>query len=342
MTRFPPAFSLFPSFLLVLVLSGCSTEPETADIEHFHNPSWSPDGMLVAAGYERFASTDPRNGAPPGSPNFYILDLSARREPHAFHVEGFSHLDRFWILPDSPRVIAAITKDGLLFFDRDGKRKGLLTKPTLPVKPTCACFSNTGSSFLWAGNDNGRLKIGTASYTSEPWHPSSVMLLKDTSAETGVTDVLRTSDTTYAVRFDDGTVSEYRLDGTERARFSLVPLRDATPWLLRLHKFSDVSGHVSLYAVDDSGIVMLNPGSQTMTFLVKGVIRGFDINPLTSFMVFETRTGDTWLALRDGQPLLRLAPQHIMPSLSPDGKSYAAVACLTPYRDTLTVKSFSR
>jgi len=53
--------------------------------------------------------------------------------------------------------------------------------------------------------------------------------------------------------------------------------------------------------------------------------------------VYETGTGDTWIATTEGLPLTRIAPQNIMPRFSPAANGIALIERLDEYTDSLHV-----
>jgi|GEM_PF-1416629 len=320
----------------LFMFSGCTNEPEAEDTIHHYNPMWSADGAWLAAGYEHIPAGRSQDGDAIRALNLVTLKVDGAASPEAYSVPGMSPRDRFSFVPDLEAVIAAATGNGLVFADMQGRSMGTLSTPGLPVRPSCFSFDESGASYVWAGNEDGRVRVGRATYQSEPWSPLSVTTLIDSLTGAGISDVLAVDAASFAARFSDGTVVQYAYDGRELARFQLLPKNDADSWLNRLHLYRSGNRNY-LYAVDDSGIVSLDLSAKKATLLVKGNVRGFTVSSASHRMFFATSTGDIWCALFDGSPLFRV-PQHSMPNWSPNGTWYAAVGAVSRNRDTLSVK----
>ena len=317
-------------------LPGCTSDPEMADQTHYFNPVWSTDGKKVLAGYEHLAG----GAVHANNLALRIVDGGAQ---NLFTIPAFNARNRMFMTPGGQ--CALVTTDGLSFISLDdGQTLGSVGMSALGVKPSILDFlPGSTSMYYLAGRDeaSGRVVIGLAQYASVPWQLTNMQVLKDTVTASALLDVVYTSAASFAVRFADGTVHEYSTSGAVLGTFHLRPLTIPVTslWQTRLHFIESVPTR-KLYVVEDSGLVWLNLDDKTQKLFVGGRVIGFDISRTTPFLIFETKTGDTWLATRDGQPLYRLAYQNIMPAFSANGKSVAAVARVNPARDSLHVVPF--
>ncbi|MBL0174411.1 MAG: hypothetical protein IPP94_03935 [Ignavibacteria bacterium] len=342
-----PSIKPYAPFLGILclfaaVLAGCSGDAERVSVKHFHYPTWTSDGKYVVSGYQEYTSNGGDESPRSAGPNMIVREVGTRIST-AFHVPGFEPTNRFFL--DPADNIAAATPGGLLFVSRDGVTLGALGGPQFPVVPALLSFDPAGGAYFWAGSGaGGRLVVGSAQYGTSPWQPGAVQVLKDTVVASALLDIARTSGSSCAIRLSDGAVREYSSAGDLLSQFTLRPITHAPTslWQTRMHLIE--SGFQrKLYVIEDSGLVTLNLDDRTQKLFVKGRVPNFAVSPLATapFMVFETQTGDTWLATRDGSPLSRLAPQSIMPSLAPNGKWISVVARLNQFTDSLNIFQFS-
>jgi hypothetical protein len=197
------------------------------------------------------------------------------------------------------------------------------------------------------------LVAGIIRYTDVPWQPTEQKLVIDTATSAGVMDIAITTSNSFAVRLDDGSVINYNTDGKILARFTLsLPIQFAFPWQGRLQAHHPSAGNqdwssTTIYARDARGLVRMllgykdSQGHDSSRVLVEGSIIDFDVSRTSAQMIYESGSGDLWLATIDGIPVLRLAPHNVMGSFSPAGKWLASVGRISDNLDSLSfIKMF--
>lgn len=319
------------------LVGGCTPDDDNPHVRHYNNPAWTSDGSVIVAGYADYSLQDGVNGGPAGAPNLVVHTVATGAEKPV-HLDGFSHEDRFWLVP---RTNMLATANGpVRFFRFDGSFLGSFTHAATGTAPTHLAFDTTGASYLWGYSTGSRIVIGQNTFGSEPWNPTRSTVLLDTALGTRLLDIVWISPTTYAIHLSDGAVPVLGTDGDLIAQFQLRPRKDEDAHHTRLH-VSDEPSRRQLYALDDSGIVAFDITRVVTRLIIKGTVINLSVSNSSQFILFETRTGDSWLATKDGSPLTRY-PQHIMGTFSANGKSIAAVSRLSVYRDSLSISTFLR
>jgi len=92
-----------------------------------------------------------------------------------------------------------------------------------------------------------------------------------------------------------------------------------------------------LFVRDGEGIRRLDLETGLPRLLVEGGAIDMDISASRSSMVYETATGDTWIATVEGAPLTRIAPMNVMPRISPADNGIAMVERIDVFTDSLHV-----
>ncbi|MBE0643380.1 MAG: hypothetical protein IH600_04820 [Bacteroidetes bacterium] len=321
--------------LAVALFAACSEDDPIESIHHV-NPLWTPDGKTIVAGYDQYL---PVGGdavtAPLKNPTRLAIMDFASRSTRIVDLQIVSTWHELYAFDPSGTALAFVQQGGIYFFDLQG-RLLLQHQPTIGSAPRLLAFSNTGNSFVWLGTTSVGYSVNLSTYDASGWTIlNSVELGRVTTTEAPVSLVL-TSQRSYAVRTSSGLVREVDFDGTELNSFSIKPLTADNPWHARLI-FYDTGGMRYLYALDNEGLMRLDLATGMAAQLVKGQIVDLDVSDLRRSMVYETHTGDVWLSNQDGSPLSRIAPQNLMPRISPAGNGIALIERISSYRDSLHI-----
>jgi hypothetical protein len=324
---------LFAAGMFAFVISGCTNDPDADRVTHYYYPVWSPDGNVVVFGFQNFREASYDSAA---APNVMFRSSAMQTIIHdAYHVMDFPPRARCWFEPKGKLI--AVAGSGMHFYNTLGKFKGDFIPLGTSVKPTLIAFQEGGGAYLWAGMDGDHIVIGRAEYINDPWITTRQTVLKDTVFSGSVLDIAITSSITYAIHMTGGVIFEYNHSGDMLGRFNTKPRVFDNSWQGRIH-FVDFMNRRQLFALDDSGIVVIDFESMTKKVITYGRVVNYDVSGPSGTMVYETTSGDVWLATATGSPLARLAPHAVMPRLSPDGKVLAAVGPVTPKTDTLAIK----
>ena len=333
--------SLALSLVALSFLGSCSGDPAPKHFLHYYHPTLSADGTFLFAGYENFSEGETGTGS---NPNFFVKDLATGAQTPIF-LPGFAARDRYWLEPASSSIVLSAVNDtspGFRFHARTGALLGVYSVEKYAVHPQAMEFQSSGTSFLWAGASDGRVKIGRVSYSSQPWKPDQEALIIDTLFDASVHDVCFTSDVTFACYLSNGIVREYNMSGALLHLFRLNTRRFEDLWQAQL-KFKESLGERRMFALDDSGIVMMDISEHRKSVITSGIVKQFDANPSTvsDLMAYETRSGDVWTAYIDGPPVglprSRLRQQHA-PHFSFDGNLLVTVSWVNAETDSLAIR----
>ncbi|MBN1448238.1 MAG: hypothetical protein JXA28_09935 [Bacteroidetes bacterium] len=329
----------FPSFLLVLfsatLLIACS-EDEPSSMTHYFNPLWTPDGNTVVAGYLQGPEgpIDPPAGNtdPPGT--LAVMDMATRSE-RIITLPAVSTVHELYAFDPSGKALAFIESDAIYFYDLTGSLL-LRHQSAEGGIPVVMDFGNSGNSMLWIGSTPEGYTVNTIQYDPGTWSVENQLTMMTLQKDASVEALRHTSQRSFAIRFDNGRIVEYDFNGTVLNTFTSIPFETVNPWHKRLMYFSR-NGERAIYIRDGEGLKRLDLVSGLPRLLVKGEVIDMDISATRSSMVYETTTGDVWIATVEGSPLTRIAPQNLMPRISPADNGIAMVERVDRYTDSLHV-----
>jgi len=332
MTRYS---SLLIAFAASLLLVACSDD-DPSTMTHYFNPVWTPDGSTIVAGYVQ-APTGPVNGpdgalGAPGS--LAVLDMDTRVE-RIISLPAVSTVHTLYAFDPSGAALTFVENGGFYFYDLTG-RELLFHQPTEGGIPAVMDFSNTGNSFLWLGSTPEGYTVNTTVYDAATWTIDNQITMFTIPNDSPVLALTHTSQRSFAVRLENGTVKEYDFNGSELNTFATAPFESNNPWHYRLMFYSR-NDERYLFVRDDEGIRRLDLASGIPRLLVEGGAIDMDISAVRNSMVYETTTGDTWIATVEGNPLTRIAPMNVMPRISPANNGIAMVERTDVYTDSLHV-----
>ncbi len=323
--------------LSVVVLSACS-EDDPIEVIHHVNPLWTPDGKTIVAGYDQYMTStgDAMSNVLVQPSRLAVMDFATRttRIVNLVDVITWHQLYAF----DPSGTALAFTQHGsILFYDLQGNQL-LSHMPPSGGDPRFLAFSNTGNSFIWVGITGTGYTVSLTTYDATNWTILDTTPLATVETTEAVISLVLTSQRSYAVRMSSGLVREVDFNGIELNDFSIAELLTDNPWHSRLIFYNDMNtGLRYLYAIDKTGMMLLDLASGTATRLVEGTLVDFDLSDQRQSMLYETHTGDVWLSSPQGSPLSRIAPQNLMPRFSPALNGIALVERISTTRDSLHI-----
>lgn len=334
-----PRFRLIlPALSLVLLLASCSDDNPDRVVHHV-NPVWTPDGKTVVAGYDEY----PFGGSTP-SPlrmpsRMAVMDV-ATRTTRIIDLGAVATWHTLYAFDPSGTALAFVQDGNILFYDLQG-RQLLSFAPTEGGRPHLLAFNNTGNSFVWVGMNANGYTVNNTVYDANGWRILATTPLETVVADDTVTALTLTSQLSYALRTAAGTVREMNFSGIPLNTFTVARIEADNPWHERLVYYNAFTSRF-LYAIDQDGMMRMDLNSGGSTRLVKGRIIDFDVSSARESMIYETRTGDVWLATIDGVPLyLRLGEaikaSTLMARFSPAANGIAMVARHDVYADSLHI-----
>lgn len=259
-----------------------------------------------------------------------VIDLVDLRTQHALY--SF----------DPSGAVLMFLQDGRIsMVDLNGVVRGTYTAPGA-VKPAAAQFmSESGSVALCAGVSNSVLEVRRLIFDPADWRVIDDSLLVSDSAPGSVSAITSAGRDALVVRFSTGEVRHYATDGTLLHTFTSVPFTSDNPWHQRLIYFQRPPlVNPGVYMLESAAIVFLDLITGGKNTLVTGDVIDIDVSDERNSMVYETKTGDVWLASSQGLPLSRIAPQNIMPRFNVDGKNLVMVERINRTTDSLHVLRF--
>jgi|GEM_PF-4788514 len=334
MKRFRIPFIVF-SFSLGVLISCSDDDPIT--FEHFYNPVVTPDGRTLVAGYDTgIETTVAIDGRKPSS-SLAVMDIGTRRVRliDLVSVPTVHNLYAF----DPTGSVLAFVQSGIRLFDLDGREVTLLTSNG-NVEPEVCHFLEGSPALLWAGSNGSHMEIHRLVLDPSDWSVLDDSILVSASVNGQVLSITAASSQTVAVRLSDGDIRVYGFGGNLLHQISSSTFTSENPWHYKLMYYQRELRPPSLYFLEHRAIVQFDLVAGERTVLVSGYVTDVDVSDKQGAMVYETKNGDTWLATPVGIPLVRIAPQNIMPRFSPDGKKLAMVERINRYTDSLHVMTF--
>lgn len=325
--------SILPLLVVLIGFSACSDD-DPITITHYYNPLWTPDGKTVVAGmwqYLDHGSDDmvaPHTD--PGTLAVYKME-SHSQYTLTLPVETIHRMYHF----DPSGEALAFVHNGIALYNLDGAEL-LRYTPTVGGIPMQMTFSNTGNSFFWTGSDGDQYTVNRTQYNINGWTVEDESTLLTMPRESAIIAMTATSQQSVALRFEDGVVREYDFSGSLLHTFTTSPFTTENPWQQRMVFYSH-NGVRFLYVRDAAGLQRFDLETGESRQLIEGAVRDMDVLASRATMVYETGSGDVWIATTDASPLTRIAPQNLMPRISPAGNGIAMVARVTPQTDTLNV-----
>lgn len=327
--------SLLLAFATAMLFVACSDD-DPSTMTHYFNPVWTPDGSTVVAGYLQ-GPTGPvggPDGASGAAGNLAVLDMATRSE-RIISLPAVSTVHTLYAFDPSGRALVFLEDGGIYFYDLNG-RELLFHQPPAGGIPAVMDFSNTGNSFLWLGSTPEGYTVNSTVYDAATWTIDNRITMFTIPKDSPVLALTHTSQRSFAVRLENGTVKEYDFNGTELNTFATAPFETTNPWQYRLMYYSR-NDERHIFVRDGEGIRRLDLVSGLPRLLVEGGAIDMDISAVRSSMVYETATGDTWIATVEGLPLTRIAPMNVMPRISPANNAIAMVERTDVYTDSLHV-----
>ncbi|MBR9977287.1 MAG: hypothetical protein KFH87_04295 [Bacteroidetes bacterium] len=322
---------LLPSLLVFLFLSACS-EDDLPDIRHHVNPLWTPDGKTIVAGYDTYASSESEGRQE--STLLLVKDFDSR-VTRVVDLPEISTWHTLYTFDPSGTVLAFAQRGRIIFYDLQGNKR-MEFIPSEGGDPRFMEFSNTGNSFIWLGATPTGYTVHSTTYDAASWTTGSTTTIDDVATTDPAIALTLTSQRSCAVRQRSGAVREIDFSGVELNSYLIGEVPDDNPWREKL-LFYSTEGRRYLYAIDEEGMYRMDLDNGDFKQLVKGNIINFDVSSLRRSMLYETRTGDTWLSSPEGTPLSRLAPMHIMPRFSPAANGIALVERIDDRQDSLKI-----
>lgn len=327
--------NFLPLLLVAVALSACS-EDDPATMTHYFNPVWTPDGSTIVAGFVQEATASVDVAAPPSAAwgDLAIMDFSSRTV-RILPMPDVATVHALYGFDPSGSALAFVQNGHILFYDLNG---GLLLDyvPNEGGSPVLMDFSNTGNSFVWIGGNPGSYTLNQTTYDAASWTVTTEFTMVNLEDNDVAIALTMTGQRSVAVRFDDGTIREYDFNSDLLHTFSTTPFSSPNPWQQRLMYVSGSQGR-RLYARDAGGLHLFDLDAGSARQLVFGSVVDMDVSGTRSSMVYETGTGDTWIATMEGTPLTRIGPQNIMPRFSPADNGIASVERLDVFSDSLHV-----
>ncbi len=324
---------LLALFLIAVAFTACS-EDDPATMTHYFNPVWTPDGSTIVAGYLQ-GSTGPVDAASPvSSGDLAVLDFETRAL-RIVSMPDVQTIHALYSFDPSGTALAFAQNGSIRLYDLNGNVL-LNYVPTEGGNPEMMVFSNTGNSFVWIGGTPGSYMLNQVTYDAATWTVLSEFPMMTLPSTARVIGLSMTGQRSVAVRYDNGTIKEYDFNSDELNSFTVEPFASENPWQQRMMYFSRPNDR-RLYLRDAGGLHQLNLNSGTSQQLLFGNVVDMDVSESRSSMVYETGTGDTWIATTDATPLTRIGPQNLMPRFSPAANGIATVQRLDVYTDSLHV-----
>lgn len=328
--------------LVVITLNACSDDDPTV-VEHFYNPVWSPDGSTIIAGYVQASLAPGGELTGPGSPsqpgtrlvfmdantrNRRVIDLGDIRTQHALY--------EF----DASGTVVMFVQDGKIsLVDQGGSVRGSYTAPgNVPV--SVARFVEGNGMLAFCAGGTTQLEVRRLVFDPSNWRVIDDSLLVNTPAPGAVIALTTIGSDAFAVRFSNGQVRHYGIDGTLLHTFDTVPFSSVNPWHQRLVYYQKPPANTGLYVLEHEALSFLDFVTGMKNVLVTGQVVDMDVSDERNSMVYETRSGDVWLSSVSGLPLSRIAPQNLMPRFSADGKGLVMIERLNPRTDSLHILRF--
>lgn len=326
----------FLPLLLVAVALGACSEDDPAEMTHYFNPVWTPDGSTIVAGYVA-ESTGPVDAAAPASRawgDLAVMNFSARTV-RILPMPDVMTVHTLYAFDPSGTALSFVQDGRIRFYGLNG---GLLMdyQPAEGGSPVLMDFSNTGNSFVWIGGGPGSYTLNLTNYDAATWTVETEFTMVNIAGDATVIALEMTGQRSVAVRFDDGTIREYDFNSDVLNTFTTTPFTTPNPWQQRLMYVSTNQGR-RLYARDAGGLHLFDLDAGTARQLVYGSVVDMDVSGSRGSMVYETGTGDTWIATMEGTPLTRIGPQNIMPRFSPSDNGIATVERLDVFTDSLHI-----
>jgi hypothetical protein len=325
--------ALFLLILSVILLPACS-EDDPSTMTHYFNPVWTPDGSVIVAGYLSSATGTVDVAGPVTGSDLAVMNI-ATRALRIVPMPLVNTVHALYAFDVTGEALAFVQNGSILFFDMDGKVL-LNYTPTEGGNPELMAFTNTGNSFVWIGGAPGNYSINQATYSSLPWKIDNQLTMITLQESARIIAMTLTGQRSLALRFDDGVVKEYDFNGDTLNSYMTTPFDAPNPWQQRMIYVSGNNGR-RLYVRDAAGLHLFDLSSGMARQLVYGQVVDLDVSAPRNSMVYETGTGDTWIATTEGLPLTRIAPQNIMPRFSPAANGIALVERLDEYTDSLHV-----
>jgi hypothetical protein len=334
-SRHPRGIHITLPLLFLLLITACSDNSgESVHHTHYWNPVWNPDGHTIAYALLEAEAPVPLPSPPPSSARMLLYDAATKTSTTISL--GTTETPLRYYRFDLSGSILAILSDGLRFHHRDGSLISVY-RGVAGFTPVWFDFTNTGYSFVWIGSAGGHVRVGLTRMDPQTWTPVEERALLDTLVSASALSITLTSQSTYAMRLDDGSIVEMDFPGNVRNAFTSAPFIASNPRQYALRTSTASGGRTMLYALESAGLLAMDLGIGTKVQLIRGGISDFDISPASRLMVYETYSGDVWLATEDGLPLDRSGPHNVMPALSPDGTRLASVARTSSTKDSVRV-----
>ncbi|MDT8325649.1 MAG: WD40 repeat domain-containing protein [Bacteroidota bacterium] len=327
--------NILPLLLVAVAFSACS-EDDPATMTHYFNPVWTPDGSTIVAGFVQ-EGTGLVSDVAPVSANWgdlAVMDFSSRTL-RTVSMPDVATVHALYSFDPSGTALAFVQEGHIRFYDLNGS----LLLDYLPAEggsPVLMDFSNTGNSFVWIGGAVGDYSLNLTTYDAASWTVETEFTMADIESGSAVIALTLTGQRSAAVRYDDGTVREYDFNADLLNTFTTTPFTSPNPWQQRLMYVSGNQGR-RLFARDAGGLHRFDLDAGAARQLVFGSVVDMDVSGSRGSMVYETGTGDTWIATMEGTPLTRIGPQNIMPRFSPADNGIASVERLDVFTDSLHV-----
>jgi hypothetical protein len=318
--------------LLALVLFAACSEEEVPFIMHHVNPLWTPDGKTIVAGYDHYP---PSEAGERGMITRMLVKDFDSRVTRVIDLQEVSTWHSLYSFDPSGQVLAFAQQGSIRFFDLQGNKR-MEFAPSSGGDPRFMDFSNTGNSFVWLGVTASGFAVHSTTYDGASWTIGGTTTIEEIPSTDPVIALAMTSQRSYVTRQRSGIVREMDFSGDIINSFAIGAVPADNPWREKLLYYPD-GGRRYIYAVDLDGMWRLDLNSGDTEQLVKGNIINFDMSPVRRSMLYETKTGDTWLSTPEGTPLSRLAPMHIMPRFSPAANGIALVERIDTWQDSLKI-----
>lgn len=304
-------------------------------MRHYFNPLWTPDGSAVVAGYLEAPSGVVDADNPVSSGELAVRDFDTGNL-RIVPMPDVQTLHRLYDFDPSGQALAFTQNGSIRLYDLQGQLL-LNYQPAEGGEPQLMQFTNTGKSFVWIGGTPGNYSVNQSTYDMATWTVESEFPMMTLDKNASIISMVLTGQRSVAIRWDDGEVKEYDFTGAELNSLTTVPFTDENPWQHRL-VYATRSQNRWLYVRDQEGIYQFDLETGEADQILVGHVVDFDVQGERASMVYETGTGDTWLATLDATPLTRIGPQNLMPRFSPAANGIATIERLDAYTDTLRIQ----
>jgi hypothetical protein len=333
--------------VLVLILSGCSDDEPILDRIQYQWPQWSNDGSFVMSRY--YFNQAP--GSAVSTKTFSIHDRASGSEKLIdVTTSSAEEPARFWIHPGDKSVVLgrrSLTVVGI----PDVILHGILDVPSAVKAPSYIAFSADAGGYYWVNLVSPTFIAYTNNYDAQSLQPSSFAVLMDSATGAEARDIIATREDECAVLLSNGSIMRVNNAGELVETYTISEHSSTDPGFSRIRYLRSASGTPSastpdfIYYVDESGLARINLVTGDHMLLVggqTGFITNFDVNESTRNILFITSGHQVWLGSENGAPLSLLLYEHHMASLSPDGKSVAAVTYTNGKQESLTILQFKK